>query len=185
MKYRGEIPGPCVAELYLPRAGDKAIEIKAQAVLSYDAFHKVRPMPQPPKVRKKGMTQAVPDFDDPKYVVSMNSYGEDKTNWMVLQSLKATPEIEWETVDPMNPQTWGNYNKELEDAGFSEFERQRIIGTVMEANALSDRKIEEARETFLSAASKAKESQSTFLPAEVSNTSSGEQPKEPASASPE
>lgn len=122
------------------------------------------------------MMAAAPDFEDPKYVVSMNTYGENKTNWMVLKSLEATPEITWETVDKANPQTWGNYNKELEEAGFSEFERQRIIGLVMEANALSDRRIEEARETFLSAASQEKAKTSTSLPDAASNTSPGEPP---------
>lgn len=179
MKYNGETPGPCVAELYLPRAGEKVLAIRAQAVLSYDDFHKILPVPQPPKVRRKGMMAAAPDFEDPKYVIAMNSYGENKTNWMVLKSLEATSEITWETIDKANPQTWGNYNKELEDAGFSEFERQRIIGLVMEANALSDRKIEEARETFLSAESKAREQTSSSPKDEASNTSAGEQQNVP------
>lgn len=151
MKFNGEVPGPNVATLYLPRGDDKVLCIKAGAVLSYEEFHKTCPLPKPPMKRAKGATQAVPDFDHKDYVAAMDSYGKWKSQWMVLQSLKATPEISWDTIVPTDPLTFGNYEKELEEAGFSEFERQRILGIVMEANALNDRKIDEARETFLSA----------------------------------
>lgn len=150
MKFNGEVPGPNVATLYLPRGEDKILCIKAGAVLSYDEFHKVCPMPKPPMIRKKGASQAVPDFDHKDYIAAMDQYSKFKSQWMAVQSLKATPEITWDTVVPTQPETWANYETELQEAGFSEFERQRILGIIMEANALNDRKIDEARETFLS-----------------------------------
>lgn len=149
MKYNGKkLEGPNVLELYLPR-GDSVILIRARAVLDYDEFHKLVPVPEPPVKILKGGAK-VPDFEHPTYLVSMNQYGEKKTQWMFLQSLKATNGLEWEQVDLADPATWKNYEKELSDAGFSEQERLRILQLIITANALDEKKLEEARERFLS-----------------------------------
>lgn len=155
MKFNGETPGPLVIDLFLPRK-DKTLHIKAGAVLDWTEFDTLVPSPKPPTKRIRGGA-SVPDFENKDHIVAVNAYGSHKTNWMILQSLKATPEITWETIERDNPQSWANYDKEMKDAGFSSFECQRIIGAVLEANSLNDKKIEEAREAFLSAASQSPE----------------------------
>ncbi len=68
---------------------------------------------------------------------------------MILESLKATPNLEWESVNPSDPKTWGGYENELVDAGFSIPEISRVIDCVFDANGLNQKKIDEATKRFL------------------------------------
>lgn len=179
MLYKGEKLTPYVAELYLPR-NKGAICIRAAAVLSYDEFHKIVPSPKPPEKIIKGGAR-VPDFESRFYKGELNDYGRHKQNWMFLKSLAASTEITWETIDWTDPTTWGNYEKELEEAGFSEFERQMIFALVMEANGLDQRKLEEARESFLTALANPQPNGSTSPKVEPNSTPNGEQPSGSAS----
>jgi hypothetical protein len=151
MKYNGKLLVPNVADLYLPRMEDgveKVIHVRATAVLNYDKFHALIPVPKPPmKIVRGGKKE--PDFEHPNFLSQIDDYGKLKTHWMMIESLKPTVEFEWEKIDPANPQTWEKWEEELMEAGFSEFERQRIQTVVMEANALSEKRLEDARERFL------------------------------------
>lgn len=184
MKLNGKpLRGPATYTLVLPRGDEETIVVQARAVPSYDEFHKVYPMPQPPNKIIRGGAR-MPDFEHPEYKGQMNDYGKKKTSWMILKSLQATEGWEWETVDMSDPTTWDGYEKELEEAGFADIERQRILGLVIDANCLNEKRLEEAREAFLSG-----RLQSTLLNGSVSqqdeakNTPSGEPAKELVSAS--
>lgn len=147
MLYNGKPLVANVVDVFLPRGGDEVIHVRAGAVLNYDKFHKICPIPTPPmKILRGGKKE--PDFDHPSYLADINRYGMLKMRWMFIESLKATPEFEWQTVKEDDPSTWEHAEKELEQAGFSEFERQHIMGAVTEANALNEKKLEEARERF-------------------------------------
>ena len=65
-----------------------------------------------------------------------------------MNTLKPS-EIEWDTVDPSNPATWTNWEKELLDSNLSQVEVNRVLGLCLEANALDDSKLQKAREVFL------------------------------------
>jgi hypothetical protein len=175
MKYNGKkLSGPNVAELILPRGSDEVIVIKAQAVLDYSEFDKVCPQPEPPIKILRGGGRS-PDFDNPSFIQDMGHWGNRKTSWMVLQSLKATEGLEWEIVELADPNTWGKWTIELQEAGFSEIERQRILNLVMDANALSEKKLEEAREGFLSGRLRLLHTEKSSSPMEdQKNTPSGE-----------
>jgi hypothetical protein len=150
VKYGGKkLTQPNAVTLVLPREDATDIVIRCRAVLDYEEFNKILPQPTPPtKVLRGGAKQ--PDFEHPSFKVSMNQYAASKTQWMVLKSIETGPDtIQWETVDMADTATWGNYEKELMEAGFSEIERQRILGAVMEANSLNESKLNEARERFL------------------------------------
>jgi hypothetical protein len=70
----------------------------------------------------------------------------------MLKSLESTEDLEWETVDINKPETYGNWQIELEDAGFSEIERMRVMQLCTQVNALDDNMLDQAKETFLAEA---------------------------------
>jgi len=96
----------------------------------------------------------------------------------VLQKVKDTQPIEWETIDLNNPETWGNIEKELRDAKFNPSEIARIINGALEANSLSEHMIDAAVQDFLALKS-LQEVVESFPVEEHGSTQSGE----PASVS--
>ena len=85
-------------------------------------------------------------MDQPKEAREFNG---QRTNYLIAASLRATPDLEWETVQLDNPSTWKNITSELKDADFSELEIGRIRQGVMRANSLDEGMIDEARDRFL------------------------------------
>jgi hypothetical protein len=148
MKIAGkQLRGPNVEVLVIPRsAGD--IVFKCQAVLDEDEFNKLCPLPKPPEVIRPGGVKSF-DVTDPDFQKLLGEWGEQKTHWLVLKSLEATPDLEWENVKMGDPSTWKNYQEELKSAGFSSPEISRIVRLVSSANGLDQRKIDEATERFL------------------------------------
>jgi len=148
MKIKGKkIEGPNVVIAVIPRqSGD--IIFKAKAVLDYDKFDALCPTPEPPTVTKPGGV-TFKDVENAKYKEAVMEWAQQKTAWMVLESLKATDDLEWETVDYGKPETWDNYTKELQSSGFSDPEIARLIDAVTAANGLSQEKIDEATNRFL------------------------------------
>lgn len=150
MKIAGrKLEGPNIETVVIPRQ-DGDIVFKCQAVLSYDDFEKLCPMPTPPEVLKPGGVQSF-NTEDPKYVEAVQKYSEQRTSYMVLQSLSATEGLEWGTVKMDDPSTWDNYTDEMAKAGLSDAECARIIHTVTSANGLNQKRIDEATERFLAA----------------------------------
>jgi hypothetical protein len=149
MKIKGKkLSGPNKIFIVLPRDGEDLCFV-AQGVLDYDEFNKLCPLPKPPMVRRKGDDEGTPDFSDPKYQESIQKYGAEKSAWMILKSLEPTEGLEFETIKMDDHTTWTNVYKELKDAGLCDMEITRIIDGVMEANCLSDERVEEARTRFL------------------------------------
>jgi len=146
--YGRQISGPNVEILVIPRPeGD--IVFKAQAVLDYTIFDRMVPKPTPPLIRRRGSRTQQPDRDDKNYLLSIEQYGSSRVSFMVIESLKATPGLEWDLVKYENPDTWGLYEKELQESGFTRSEINMIVGAVMTANSLNEDKLEEARQRFL------------------------------------
>lgn len=150
MKLAGrKIEGANVETVVLPRGGGDPLVLRAQAVLSYADFDKLCPAPKPPVVIRRGGERSL-NVEDPRFVAAMETHGEKRTAWMILTSLRlGTPDLEWETVDYGDPNTWAGYVDELRASGFSEVEIIRVVRAVMVANALDDAKLEEARRDFL------------------------------------
>ena len=148
MKFKGKsFSGPRVHFVVIPRDGEDLV-FKAQAVLDYSPFEKMFPRPEPPMIRRPRQAP-VPDLEDKEYVDSLDEWSSKRIHWMILQSLKATEDLEWETVDYSNPETWGNYEKELTDAGFSPVEVASLINAVLDACGLNQTKIDDATTRFL------------------------------------
>lgn len=130
----------------LPRSGGDVV-FYADAVLDWDEFDRVYPVPKPPSVIKPGGITEV-DYENPAYVAKLMKRNELRMAWLVLKSLENTPDLEWETIDMQKPNTWMNFQKELKDAFFSTAEIARIQTAVLEANSISESRIQEARENF-------------------------------------
>jgi hypothetical protein len=178
-----KLDGPKEEVLVIPRQRDEDIIFKARAVLDYGDFDKLFPRPTPPVVIKPGGLKSL-DITDQKYQDQINKWAESRMHWMVLMSLSATfksseEELKWETVDLGNPETWGNYQTELKEAGFSDGVIARIVNLVTSVNGLDQDKIDEATERFLAEAREAQENASS-QDSVPQNTPSGEPAKDSA-----
>lgn len=149
MRIKGkEIKGINVVTVVIPRGNTDNVIFRCQAVLDYSRFDSLCPAPSPPEVRRPGGVVSQ-NVNAPSYKAAMNEYSLNKLAFMVVESLKATPELEWDTVKDDSPETWKLYEKELRDSGFSDIEIGRIISGVTEANCLNESVIERARNDFL------------------------------------
>jgi len=147
MKIGGvEVEGPAEEVLVLPRLEGENIVIRARAVLDMDEFEALCPTPVPPGIRTKEGFK--PNEKDETYRQRVAQHGELRFAYMVLKSLEPS-EIEWEKVNIDTPATWVDWQDELKEAGVSSTEVNRIIVCVMQANALDEAKLKEAREVFL------------------------------------
>jgi hypothetical protein len=145
MKIGGKPVTKCVEVLVLPRV-DGDLVIKAEAVAINEEFNAMVPMPTPPSVRTKEGRRD--DTEDTNYLDALERREALRWDYMCLKSL-APSEIEWDEIDLSKPSTWLGWEKELLEAGLSEVEVNRISGCVMAANALDERKLKDARESFL------------------------------------
>jgi len=142
---------PTEEVLVLPR-GDQRIVFKASGVPSMEVFSKMCPEPVAPgKLTKDGY---VPDKDDPGYQSLLEQYGKQRLGYMVVNSLLPS-HIEWDTVVLDNPATWTNWEADLKTNRLSQFECNRVLGLVFEANCLDEAKLAKARELFVLGAPKA------------------------------
>lgn len=149
MKYKNQsLKGPRVELLVIPRNGvDMAFQ--AKAIFDYTDFEKLCPAPVPPKKILPGQEVATDDVKDPTYKAAILVWQIDRFNWMTLQSLSVTEDLEWETVVENDKTTWTNWRKELQDAGFNNIEIAKIQNLATSANSADDEKLEEARARFL------------------------------------
>lgn len=177
MKIEGRsIKGPNVEVIVIPRGDGQNIVFKAQAVLDSTRFNTLAPEPTPPLRRLAGQDVDTPWLDEPEYLKKRVAHAKLWFAWIVLESLSATPGLEWDTVQENDPTTWLNYEKELRDSGFSISECNFIVNKVMEANCLSDAKLKEARDSFL-AEEVERQKKLSSPPAVPSGTQSGEAAK--------
>lgn len=135
--------------LSLPREGQDDIVFKARVVNDYSSFEQLCPPPEPPFIKRKGETEGRPNPEDPNFKIEQSKWYIDKQNWTILESLKVTPDLEWETIDPTDPKTWINYIEELRESGFNAIEISLIRNLALTTNSVSQSKLDEARERFL------------------------------------
>lgn len=147
MKIQGKaLKGPQVVFVVIPRE-DGDIIFKAKAVLDLTPFEQLCPEPKPPLMLKGN--QQIVNVEAPSYKSAMASYLDKRMNWLILKSLEDSDGLEWEQVKMDDHTTWAFFREELKDAGFTIFEVNRIIAGAIEANGLSDTRMEEARKRFL------------------------------------
>lgn len=126
---------------------DDFIAFKFKALTAKDDFEKVMPRPKPPKLMKPGGVEFF-DYDDKGYKERINNWGNSKINWEFLRSISVTDGLEWETVKIEDPSTWENWRTDIEN-NFGMVDFGRIFQGFLDANSLSEEKLEEARLRFL------------------------------------
>ncbi len=152
MKIQGKtISGSNETYIVIPRASGEDIIFKARAVADMEPFETMCPPPMPPKKMLPGGDEVV-NLKDKTFLQAITKHSQKRLMWIVLTSLEATEDLEWETVDMSDHNTWENFQTELTDAGFSSVEVNRIVAECIDVNALDEEKISEARERFLLAA---------------------------------
>jgi hypothetical protein len=117
------------------------------AVLDYGEFDKLCPEPKPPLVTKVGTGESYTDTNDSKFRDKVSKHSNTKLDWLVIQSLRATEGLEWETVNYSDPETWKNYETELKSF-LTEGEYQRVFAGVLDANAPTSNRRREAMDVF-------------------------------------
>jgi len=148
MKYKGKkVEGRNTEIIAIPRPDGNIVFI-AEAVPNWEQFEKLAPVPSPPEKLLPGGRKE-PNYQDKKYLEEISKYGQLRTDWLVLTSLRATKELEWETVDYSKPETWPNYREELKESNFTDIEINLIINGVANANSLNEDMIEAAKKDFL------------------------------------
>jgi hypothetical protein len=147
MKYRGKtLVKQSHAFVVIPHNGEDVI-FKCGVLDGYKEFEAICPLPQPPTILRQG-EQSV-NIEDPTYKANVATWAMNRTNWLVCKSLSVNPDLVFETINMADPSTWGNWEKELTEAGFGQVAINRIIETVIEANGLSEKRIDEATKAFL------------------------------------
>lgn len=150
MKIKGKsIAGPNREYIVIPRGIGEDIVFTVEAILDMEPFEKMCPVPKPPQRKVDGVD--VPNLTDSGYLAQIGSHSTKRLAWMVITSLAATPELEWETVDVGDSRTWSDFRKEMNASGFSDTEVNRVVAAVIGVNALDEAKIEAARDRFLRA----------------------------------
>lgn len=149
MKINGKpIDRPKPEPVILPRNGNDIVFLMGP-VLNGDEFEQYCKEPQPPMCLKRGEGEVpFPDLKDADYLKAVQLHSKRRLNWMVLQSFKATENLEWETVKDNDPDTWMKWEEELKRDGLSQLEINMIWEAFMSANAMSESKMKEARERF-------------------------------------
>src|ERR1044072_4885912 len=96
MKINGEkVEGCNVEYIVLPRP-DKNIVFIAKAILDMSEFDRLCPKPKPPTARYPDGSRRE-DVTDKRYVNLLNDWGSRYTAYLILKSLEATENLEWET----------------------------------------------------------------------------------------
>jgi len=148
MKIKGLTIGEPKPRVTIIERGDVTHVFKLKAVTNTDEFDKICPLPQPPKSMKPGGLVTV-NYESPEYKEALTKYYQLKTNWIVLQSISATEELQWDTVDLNKPDTWENYIKELGDAGLTQGEITHLITEINKANSFDSDRMDEALDRFI------------------------------------
>jgi hypothetical protein len=151
MKYAGRvIKGPRIKVVPIIRSKDEGgnIYFQIRSVTDYTPFSKICPQPTQPMLKAPGGKE-VPDTKNQFYNAQMAEWSKKQADWVFLVAMSATKELEWETVDMANPDTYKNWEIELLDGGFSQMEINLITNAIMEVNGVNEAMIEEARQHFL------------------------------------
>jgi len=177
MKILGQKLAPPVSQPFaIPRktaTGEtQDIVFVCSAITDYSDFESFCPEPKPPNVRRPGKAPQ-PDPLDKRYLAAIDKYGESRINWLMIMSISATPDLEWEKVDKSDPDTWKLFREELLES-LTQLEVNLLMSHIMDVNMPSKEAQEEALARFMSTQAQGSEVDTNSQKDEPSSTPSGE-----------
>lgn len=179
-------PEPNTRILVFKRPAGKWLTFTVKAVERFDEFQKLCPTKKPgwemDASGKKTYQTNTPEYQ--KYLAAQNKKFED---WLIIESITEPSQIEWDTVDRSNPETYANWETEFIQMGISAGERRRIQMAVEEINNITDQSLQDTAADFLSMAREEAEKlkEEIYLLIEQVNTQSTELVKDSESSLPE
>ena len=139
------VDGPAEEILILPRLQGEIV-IRTRAVVDMKPFESMCPEPTAPKKLVKGGFEI--DYENTGYLEAISKHGELRFAYICIKSLEPS-DIGWERVKIDSPNSWPEWGKELEEAGMSSVEVNRILLAIMSANSLDESKLKAARDSFV------------------------------------
>lgn len=159
MKINGaKIEGRHVEEIFVPRGEVDGIMFKAVAVTDLEEFDAKCEEPKPPYIHRPGKAPA-PDYESKAYKDAMTEHNKRRLGYIMMETLKETEGLEWELMNPEDPNTWSQYEEEFKGSGFTQMEVNLILAGVMKVNSLDPEHIKQARERFLALKAEAEKAQ--------------------------
>lgn len=151
MKIKGKtLDAKRTEEVYIPRGenGEDGFVFTVQSVASFDRFDELVKEPAAPMIHRPGKAPEA-NVKDKGYQSALEDYNKKRMGYLVIESLKATEDLEWETIKEDEPDTWGNYLEELGSSGLLPMEVGTLVRAILNVNSLDEEAIEAARERFL------------------------------------
>lgn len=140
----------------IPRGDDRYV-FKLKPVTNYDIFDSLCPKPKPQiRQHRDGRTEEL--VGAPEYQKELEVWAQNRYHWSILESLSATEDLEFDSIDMQNPETWTNWQQEFRESGFSDLEVSKILDAILQACGLDSSKIDEATNDFLAGENKKVES---------------------------
>lgn len=117
------------------------------AVLDYSEFEKLCPVPKAPLRTDIKTGEQTRDTNHKRFRIDNDLYADRRINYMIIKSISATPDLEWDTVKLDDPETWKNYESELRTF-LTPAETTLLVNAAIEANSPSKNRRKEALENF-------------------------------------
>lgn len=128
------------------KRGDDFLAFYAVPVWTMEEFDKLCPFPENTNYYYGPDGKKMKDYECSAWKDTESEYWRQRWGYVVLKSLEPSKlEIDGITID--DPKTWGSVESTLK-AELTEYEFQRLMGLVDEANALDQRKLEANAATF-------------------------------------
>jgi hypothetical protein len=161
MKINGvKLEGRHVEDIFIPRGEVDGVLFKASAIQDLEYFDEKCTEPKPPYIHRPGKAPQ-PDFESKSYKDALSEHNKRRLGYMMMETLKDTPDLEWEILNTEDPATWSRYEEEFKQSGFTQMEINQILGGVMRVNSLDQEHIKQARERFLAMKAEAERAEQT------------------------
>lgn len=157
----------------IPRSNGHLAFYFQPVLMTEEEYTKLYPLPKAPMIRKPGKPP-YPDYNDEEYKKKVLEHQKQRLAHNFLKSIAATPTLTWDTVDLEKPETWVNWDTELDAAGFTQSEKNLLFEGYMKANTLSDEHVAKATQDFLLSQAAMELANSSSQDTDDTNMSSGE-----------
>lgn len=143
MKYKGKTISPPPSQFVDIIREDQTITFECKSVVDYTDFDSLVPEPKPPVINKISTGETYPDFEDATYRKKLNERGTKRVFFEFIWSIKDNTDVEFELVQPNDPDTWELIDDEL-NAFMTPYEKLRLRDAITLANNPTEKGFQEA-----------------------------------------